>query len=168
MQSTICLACHKIYTDLIQKRRRNKFFFFAFEKSLFCSLIILFKCKFSFGNGAQSIFFQGFHYQSLGKCYWFANVLTNYTLLVVERFQLPSYIINITKGSVAFHIYCFAMRKVVVTYSHVLYLGHFIWFMNKCFAWLAGLEIKLRTCLIYQALWSRKCTWNMMALTLLL
>ena len=129
MQSTICLACHKIYTDLIQKRRRNRIFF-TFEKSLFCSLIILFKCKFSFGKGAQSIFFQGFHYQSLGKCYWFANVLTNYTLLVVERFQLPSYIINITKDSVAFHIYCFAMRKVVVTYSHVLYLGHFIWFMK--------------------------------------
>ena len=114
----------------------------------------------------KAFFFQGFHYQSLGKCYWFANVLTNYTLLVVERFQLPSYIINITKDSVAFHIYCcFAMRKVVVTYSHVLYLGHFIQFM-KFFAGLSGLDIKLRTCLSYQALWSRKCTWNIMALTL--
>ena len=130
MQSTICLACHKIYTDLIQKRRRNKIFFFAFEKSLFCSLIILFKCKFSFGNGAQSIFFKDFTIKVLKKCYWFANVLTNYTSLVVERFQLPSYIINITKDSVAFLIYYFAMRKVVATYSHVTYLGQFIWYMN--------------------------------------
>ena len=113
----------------------------------------------------KAFFFKDFTIKVLENAIGFANVLTNYTLLVVERFQLPSYIINITKDSVAFHIYCFAMRKVVVTYSHVLYLGHFIWFI-KFFAWLAGLEIKLRTCLSYQALWSRKCTWNIMALTL--
>ena len=35
------------------------------------------------------------------------------------------------------------MRKVVVTYSHVTYLGQFIRFMK----FFAGLEIKLRSCL---------------------